>query len=128
MEDRERFEEKTSCVTLKKEENVTLEKDEELVHDVDEDFDKNTETSFSGDESTPAPSARNGKPMNEKSYEKIAETNMKIVKEYKEKEKDKEDETGITTLIQKVRNWCLSYYQLLYLICHFSNCYRRRKN
>ena len=58
-------------VTSEKEENVTLEKEEELVHDADEDFDKNTEMSFSGDESTPAPPARNGKPMNEKSYKKL---------------------------------------------------------
>ena len=95
---------KTEKDLKKNEPCVTLEKEEELVHDADEDFDKTTESSFNEDESTPAPPARNGKPMNEKSYEKIAESNMKIVKEYIEKEKDKEDETGISTLIQKVRN------------------------
>ena len=91
-------------VTLEKEEDVTLEKEEELVHDADEEYEKNTELSFNGDDSIPAPTARNGKLMNEKSYEKIAESNMKIVKEYIAEEKDKEDEIGIYTLIQKVSN------------------------
>ena len=39
---------------------------------------------------------------------------MKVVKEYIEKEKDKEDETEISTLIQKVRNWCLLCCQFYY--------------
>ena len=91
-------------VTLEKEEDVTLEKEEELVHDTDEEYEKSTELSFNGNDSIPAPTARNGKLMNEKSYEKIAESNMKVVKEYIEKQKDKEDETEISTLIQKVRN------------------------
>ena len=38
---------------------------------------------------------------------------MKIVKEYIEKKKDKEDENEISTLIQKVRNCCLLYYQFI---------------
>ena len=89
---------------MEKEEDVTLEKEEELVHDADEEYEKSTELSFNGDDSIPAPTARNGKLMNEKSYEKISESNMKIVKEYIAEEKDKEDETGISTLIQKVSN------------------------
>ena len=105
---------KKSCVAEKadkEDSNVTRDKDDNttmvaFAAGTDEMYDDSTLSSVKSDDLDclipPKITSRNGKQMSQKSYDRIAATNMKNVTKFIAKEKEKEDETEIYALIQQV--------------------------